>query len=114
MTRVAKNKVHQARRKYLDRPESNLDRDRSLAALTMKEVNELVDRQPTASAEYVAKEGWEVLQSLSAQHQQIAVLLLRGRKHYQIAGQLHISEKTVGRVLKKLGMRLGLTPVLPP
>jgi RNA polymerase sigma factor (sigma-70 family) len=112
--RVVKNKVQQARRKYLGRPEANLDRDRALETLSAKEVNNMVDRQPTPSSDYAVKETWEaVLESFTAEHRQIAVLLRQGRKHYQIAYELHISEKTVGRVLKKLGEKLELPPPPP-
>lgn len=107
--RIAENQVQQATRKYLLRPTSNLNREKSFSALTHDEIERLVDSAPAVCTVCAAEEEWKlVLESLSPEQQEVAHLLRAGSTHSEIAVQLGTCERTVGRVLKKIDEKLSM------
>jgi RNA polymerase sigma-70 factor (ECF subfamily) len=102
LTALAKNKVAEAMRQRLTIQKYDVRRERSLDDSRIMLKEQLVARQPTASYVAMTKEEWNTF--LSKQplvYRRIFILLRDGHTHEQIATELGINVRTIGRVVAK-------------
>jgi RNA polymerase sigma factor (sigma-70 family) len=101
---LARNKVVEAVRQRLQTQKHDVHREESLDAPGPHEEAHLPGREPTPSAIAIAREEWQrVLQKQPAHYQCILHSRREGQSPRQIAEELGVSERTVRRVIRKLG-----------
>jgi RNA polymerase sigma factor (sigma-70 family) len=102
LTKLAKNKVAEAMRQRLTIQKYNVRREQSLDDSRMMLKECLVAHQPTASFVAMTKEEWNAfLRKQPLVYRRIFILLRDGHTHEQIAAELGINVRTIGRVVAK-------------
>jgi RNA polymerase sigma-70 factor (ECF subfamily) len=103
---MARNKVLDEVRRRTRTEKYNVKRERSLAGSSISTGRFLSNKQPSPSQVAVVNELWErMLAGQPEPYQRILELRRDGQTHDQIAKQLGINERTVRRVIDKIGRR---------
>lgn len=107
LARVATNKVVDRHRKFLMTEKSNLNRERRIENDTADGGMRLFSADPTPSEVAIANEQWHQLEQKYPPHY-LRVLRLRvaGADCVEIAKDLQLHERSVRRILRKLGDEL--------
>lgn len=101
---LARNKVVEAVRQRLQTQKYNVNREQPLADRCGHAAHDLVGREPTPAEIAIAREEWEHLLKAQPEHyQQILVALRDGDTQQEVARQLGVNERTIRRVIRKLG-----------
>jgi RNA polymerase sigma factor (sigma-70 family) len=106
LTRVAGNKVIDECRHRMQTQKANVNRECSLDDdLPARAVP--VGREPPASQVAIAKEQWErMIDGIPTRYRRILELRAQGETQKRIAELLRVDERTVRRVLHRLGSQL--------
>ena len=106
LTRVAGNKVIDECRHRLQTQKANVNRECSIND-DFPQCAVPIAREPAASQVAIANERWErLIEGLPARYRRILELRAQGETQKRIAELLDIDERTVRRVLHRLGSRL--------
>jgi RNA polymerase sigma factor (sigma-70 family) len=106
LARIASNKVIDECRHHMQTQKSNVNRERSLGH-EGDQAGSLPASEPTPSEVAIANEQFaRMTQGQPSRYKKIVELRANGETYEQIAERLGVNEKTVRRVLKKLGSQL--------
>jgi RNA polymerase sigma factor (sigma-70 family) len=101
---LARNKVVEAVRQRLQTQKYNINRERALDDDQTRPANTMVVREPSPSEIAIAREEWDRLLAGQPEHyRQILVALRDGETQQAVAEQLGLNERTVRRMLRKIG-----------
>lgn len=108
LTTLAKNKVAEAMRQRLTIQKYDVNREQSLDDSRAMLKENLIARGPTASYIAMTKEEWNAfLRKQPLVYRRIFILLRDGHTHEQIASELGINVRTVGRIVSKATIEPG-------
>ena len=100
---VARNKIVTEVRRRTKTQKHNVNRELKHDDPSDPAVTRVPSREPSPSQMAIAREQWDRLMSQQPTHyRKIVRLRLRGETYRSIADELHLSDKTVRRVLTKL------------
>ena len=106
LTRVAGNKVIDECRHRLQTQKANVNRECSMDD-DLAQCAVPIGREPAASQVAIAKEQWDrMIEGLPLRYRRILELRAQGETQKKIAELLNVDERTVRRVLRRLGSRL--------
>ena len=106
LTRVAGNKVIDECRHRMQTQKANVNRECSIDE-DLSPGASPAGRDPAPSQVAIAKEQWErMIEGVPPHYRRILELRADGETYERIAEMLDVNEKTVRRVLRKLGSRL--------
>ncbi len=103
MCRVAEREVQQVKRQHARCTEGWVNQEKPLAQLSAAELERVLDKAPDACAVQIAEDRWQrALAALPPVYRYIALKLRDGFTQIEIAKELELCERTVGRAIKKL------------
>jgi RNA polymerase sigma factor (sigma-70 family) len=102
LEKLAHGKVAEAERRYLHTAKCDRRRECSLHDLSPAAVERLIDPAPAPPAAAAAQEWMQYVHDQPVRDRQILSLLAEGRTQREVAAALHVSERTVRRVCRRL------------